>query len=1054
MISETNALNYKTTYTYDNKGNLIKRTDANNNSISYEYDNANNLVKLIDAKGNITENIYDTNNRLIQTINSLGQSSFYSYDKNGNLIQTLDNLSRPLFTYEYDIVGRMINTTNGLNNSSHIEYDKNGNVTKIFDNKNNLLTQTVYDEFNRPVQYKDINGNIELINYDLNGNIISQIDGLNRSQLFSYDVMDNLISVTDRSNIESEQVFNDLQELVGYQDPNENTTNIEYDNLGRITKELNASGGYSTYEYDDINNLIKSTNAKGQITTYKYDAVGNLIELKDDVSTIKYTYDKNYNVIKIEETDKNPIIHSYDSLNRLISVIDSNGKEIKYEYDEVGNLATLIYPDNKEVNYTYDVLGNLLTVTDWNNRLTTYTYDENNQLLKTNKYDGSIEIREYNNKSQLSRLINKDKNGLVISDNQFVYDAVGNVIVEGEENYQYDNLNRLTESNNSQYSYDNAGNIISALNNHNNISNNIQMSYSSDNRISMFNNMLLTMDIEGNLLTIPKNDELLNATYDVRNRLISLENDSYSYDALNNRISINENGIKTNFVINYNSSLSQVLMEYDEDGNPIAYYVYGIGLISKEFINGDNYVYHYDKRGSTIALTLNGIVTDIYEYDNYGELLNSDGDTINRFKYNGKYGVQTDDSGLYYMRARYYSPEMKRFINRDVIQGNITESQTFNRFSYVNGNPVSYIDPFGLSREETEKGFKKYLINYIEFGIASNKKIVPFYDATPHETIISLLKGNYDEINYIDTLLTVMPMPQARIAKIAKTTKKTNISRKSKIEGCNCFVAGTLVLTSNGYTPIEDIQIGDYVLAKDEMTGDIAYKPVEATIENEKEIIYTIVINDEKIKVSDSHPFWVENEQTWIAAEDLYIGDILQTSNGQFLPITDILIEEQTTKVYNLTVSDYHTYFVSETGFLVHNSNCVPKNQMTNGRKNRTPSINNKNYVDHVELNDGSGYIYTMKVNNKNIDVKYNENLHPDFSPFIYKGNNGLNRVEIKFSGNSSKDMTLADKVAGFKERPKGYTWHHLEDGKTMILVETDVHKTFSHTGGFAKSKK
>lgn len=104
------------------------------------------------------------------------------------------------------------------------------------------------------------------------------------------------------------------------------------------------------------------------------------------------------------------------------------------------------------------------------------------------------------------------------------------------------------------------------------------------------------------------------------------------------------------------------------------------------------------------------------------------------------------------------------------------------------------------------------------------------------------------------------------------------------------------------------------------MTGDIAYKPVEATIENEKEIIYTIVINDEEIKVSNSHPFWVENEQTWIAAEDLYVGDMLQTSNGQFLPITDILVEEQTTKVYNLTVSDYHTYFVSETGFWVHNT--------------------------------------------------------------------------------------------------------------------------------------
>ena len=66
------------------------------------------------------------------------------------------------------------------------------------------------------------------------------------------------------------------------------------------------------------------------------------------------------------------------------------------------------------------------------------------------------------------------------------------------------------------------------------------------------------------------------------------------------------------------------------------------------------------------------------------------------YLYNGQYGVSTDMDGLYYMRARYYDQSIKRFINRDVLSGDIGNSQSLNRFSYVQGNPVSLTDPFGL----------------------------------------------------------------------------------------------------------------------------------------------------------------------------------------------------------------------------------------------------------------------------------------------------------------------------------------------------------------------
>ena len=59
--------------------------------------------------------------------------------------------------------------------------------------------------------------------------------------------------------------------------------------------------------------------------------------------------------------------------------------------------------------------------------------------------------------------------------------------------------------------------------------------------------------------------------------------------------------------------------------------------------------------------------------------------------------MMSDASGLYYMRARFYSPEIRRFVNQDVLLGRVVEGQTLNRYAFVTGRPISYIDPFGLT---------------------------------------------------------------------------------------------------------------------------------------------------------------------------------------------------------------------------------------------------------------------------------------------------------------------------------------------------------------------
>ena len=140
-------------------------------------------------------------------------------------------------------------------------------------------------------------------------------------------------------------------------------------------------------------------------------------------------------------------------------------------------------------------------------------------------------------------------------------------------------------------------------------------------------------------------------------------------------------------------------------GSTVTKYVYGNGLIGEE-TKGAFKTYHFDYRGSTVAITnSNGNVTDTFKYDTYGKLTGRTGTSTVIFGYNGRDGVITDDNGLIYMRARYYSPDMKRFINADVLPGDISNVVTLNRYAYANGNPVSLVDPLGL---EAERGGTEY----------------------------------------------------------------------------------------------------------------------------------------------------------------------------------------------------------------------------------------------------------------------------------------------------------------------------------------------------------
>ena len=262
--------------------------------------------------------------------------------------------------------------------------------------------------------------------------------------------------------------------------------------------------------------------------------------------------------------------------------------------------------------------------------------------------------------------------------------------------YTYDNLSRVTArtvkklSDNSvisteNFNYDAAGNVTSAPDS--------SFQYDTNNRLISFNGNTVSYDLDGNMLS----NGTLTCTYDSANRLVSAGGHTYTYNAEDVRIRNLCSDEDTTYTYNTNAKLSMLLMK-TTDG-VVTKYVYGKGLIGEE-VNNTFKTYHFDCRGSTIAITdASGNITDTFAYDTYGKLLSRTGTSKAIFGYNGRDGVVTDDNGLIYMRARYYSPAMKRFINADIVEGGISNAITLNRFAYANGNPVSFVDPFGLSAE-------------------------------------------------------------------------------------------------------------------------------------------------------------------------------------------------------------------------------------------------------------------------------------------------------------------------------------------------------------------
>lgn len=644
------------------ENNLSKIKLPNGDSVRYEYTDVYNPIKptkIIDANGtqtlmaynsigdpifiqqpiNITHQFtYTSMNDIASYKDPNNHTTYYNYS-NGNLTSITTPRNTTNINCNPNGTINHIDFPSGLTKS--ILYNSYGNITKVSDNLGNNENY-YYDQVSRLTENKNANQNSIFYNYDNNDLLTYTKDPYNHYTYYKYNKNDRCDSIIDAKN---------------------QITRFNYKN-DKLEKIINPMTNQSIFKY--YRNGLDSIRItpKGEIFKYVYDSSYRLKTITGAVNK-SYTYDNNNNVLTVTENG-NTILYSYDVLNRITS-ISYDSKVLSYEYDAASNITKITYPgSNKNVEYTYYNDNLLHTVKDWNNHITEYFYRLDASIDSVRYANNTYSKYKYDGIGRLMSMGNFKSNGDTINHYVYQLDAMGNQISVNQKEpygislptassitYTYNAANRLINAGTASYQHDDNGNV-----------------------------------------TVKNENGNTNYIWDPENKLTNVSgqfNASYTYDGLGNRRSSTINGQTKKYILDLNAAMSNILMETDVSGNVLNYYIYGLGLLERIKADGSTtHYYHGDSRGSTIAMTdQSQNISHKYAYDVFGKITQSQELDFNPFRFVGQYGVMYDDSLHYFMRARYYNPNIGRFLSEDPIWD-------VNLYSYGGNNPIMDVDPNGL----------------------------------------------------------------------------------------------------------------------------------------------------------------------------------------------------------------------------------------------------------------------------------------------------------------------------------------------------------------------
>ena len=663
-------------YLLDSSSRISSIIDSDNNVVEYEYDNKGNCI--LEKKYNREDS-------------SLVKTNKVSYDEKGNIIESLgkikdkdNNLPKEVTTYlECGLVESIKNLDGSKTNYT---YDKrNGNLLSLS---------------------KDIKGVNNSISYIYNYGLLTSVKNHGIKVDYTYDGQGRLLKAKT-NNFDYVVLENKYDDRVGVKDKEGKS----YEFGSRITSIVNEQVTYVS-EKDRKDNLINEskddgTNKYNSSYIYDNELLTKVIKSKDGddkyQDTLINTYDESKKITKTTYSRDNKELFSYgysynskDNVRTIDLSIGNYTQMNEFEYNN-DNILTKAYINDLELSYDYDVLNRVThNKTKFNNLELCHEYSYLQQDEET------LDLIVEDNVKVLS------EGNYLIENKKYDYDVNGKVInINIDDNnihYDYDESGRLIKETNEQlnilnkYTYDKSGNITSIRKydlKDNSKLDEKEFAYSCDNKnlLLCVNDTRYEYDSYGRPTSI--GDSSLEWNLD--GSLKSYMNENHYIDYF-----YNESGIRYKKVIdsketNYILDGTRILQE--TTGNNVINYIYHLNKLVGFVYNKDEFIYERNIFGDISRIfNSKGELVGEYLYDAYGNVTITkdikDIASINPFRYRGYY--YDKETKLYYCNARYYDPNICRWISMDSIKYlDSNNINGLNLYAYCNDDPINNVDPSG-----------------------------------------------------------------------------------------------------------------------------------------------------------------------------------------------------------------------------------------------------------------------------------------------------------------------------------------------------------------------
>jgi RHS repeat-associated protein len=725
-------LGRETVYEYSPDGIDLLRVKQKNGAgydvlAEFTYNGQHRPLTYRDAGNAVTAFTWNGAGQLVSVTDALQHTTSYEYDPQGYLSRIVNALNRTQARFTYDAAGRIATATDDSGYTLAYTYDDIDRITKITYPDQTTL-ERVYDKLD----------------------LASETDRLQRTTAYKHNSLRQLTEVKDALDQITRYTWCGCGSVETFTDAMDRVTRFSHDVQGRLTSKRYADEQGVDYFYETTTSRLKSrTDALGQVTQYRYapdNAVSDIIYANSQQPTADrhFHYDTVYPRLTAFDNGQGQTELSYipagsPGAGRLVLEAAPDGYRIERSYDPLGRLqtTTVIDPDNQASagTFVYDALGRVaVNATDLGDFQ--YAYDHDSRRLAQLVYPNqSREILGYHDVAhdlRLKTLNHYRPDGSLFAGNFYSYDAEGQITQwqrqapeDVREHYEYDAIGQLRQVTGATfyipaipaipqghglppipavparkltnvqlaYAYDKAGNRSRETIG----SQSADATYNNLNQLVTNGNDSYSHDLEGNQSERHSaalgNRRLL---WDAENRLIAVEDphnvttrSDFRYDALGRRTGSQDksNGIITQDLRLVYCGTALCAQQDDTTGRFSRYFGDGAS------INGQRSYYHRDHLGSVRAVTdTAGTVKAGYAYDPYGRRTVLSGhadDSV--FGYTGHYVHSA--TGLALAPYRAYDAEIGRWLSRDPIG----ERSGINLYGYVGNNPISYIDPLGLT---------------------------------------------------------------------------------------------------------------------------------------------------------------------------------------------------------------------------------------------------------------------------------------------------------------------------------------------------------------------